>query len=101
MIVTLKGQHKTGRVWINGELLDPKPSQELLESLPRGFNWGYGGSGPAQLALAVLLKFTDRRTAVENYQLFKWEIIAQLEQDADFEIDVNLNPWIQRRETIA
>jgi hypothetical protein len=60
------------------------------------FAWGYGGSGPAQLALAVLLKFTDSRTARENYQDFKWEIISQLDQ-ADFEVEININPWLEPR----
>ena len=45
---------------------------------PSGFNWGYGGSGPAQLALAILLRATDHETAVAYYQAFKWDVIAKL-----------------------
>lgn len=41
---------------------------------------GYGGSGPAQLALAVLLRFTDRDTARRYYRVFKWDCIATLPQ---------------------
>ena len=39
----------------NGEVLDPKPSQKIWNYSPTGFEWGYGGSGPSQLALALSL----------------------------------------------
>jgi len=35
--------------------LDPRPSLQLRKHSPDGFEWSYGGSGPAQLALAILL----------------------------------------------
>lgn len=42
--------------------LDPK--LKLVNHSPTGFSWGYGGSGPAQLALAILAdhfgRFPDR-----------------------------------------
>jgi hypothetical protein len=96
MTILLSGEWETRKVWLAGQPLDPKASQEVWNHSPDGFAWGYGGSGPAQLALAVLLKFTDKQTAIENYQDFKWEIIAQLEQK-DFEVEINLNPWLEPR----
>jgi len=39
--------------------LTPERSLELADHSPSGFEWGYGGSGPAQLALALLLDYTD------------------------------------------
>lgn len=57
--------------------LYPGPSQKLFNHSPDGFQWGYGGSGPAQLALALLLDATsDPETALANYQTFKWEKVA-------------------------
>lgn len=57
--------------------LSPEPSQELYNHSPDGFQWGYGGSGPAQLALALLLDATnDRETSLAFYQAFKWERVA-------------------------
>ena len=44
---------------------------------------GQRGSGAAQLALAPLLRATDRASAVAHYPAFRWEIIARLPQ-ADF-----------------
>lgn len=40
--------------------------------------WGYGGSGPAQTALAIMLECTDQDEAEACYQTFKWERIAHL-----------------------
>jgi hypothetical protein len=66
----------------NGEPLLPGPSQKLINHSPDGFNWGYGGSGPAQLALGLLLDVTHNPSlAMEKYQHFKFEIIAGLNID--------------------
>lgn len=43
------------------------PRRDLHNHSPTGFNWGYGGSGPAQAALAILamyLRDTARHEAV-------------------------------------
>lgn len=59
------------------ELL-PKPSQKLWNHSPTGFSWGYGGSGPAQLALALLLDATgDTQLAIAFHQPFKWAKVAK------------------------
>lgn len=61
------------------EPLSPVPSQKLYDHSPNGFNWNYQGSGPAQLALALLLDVTgDKDLALRLYQPFKREIIARL-----------------------
>lgn len=62
----------------NGKPLSPKASLKIYPHSPDGFNWGYGGSGPAQLALALLFNATgDRRLALDNYQAFKWTFVGQ------------------------
>jgi len=71
--------HFQVRVTVNGHVLDPRPSQQLINHSPDGFNWGYGGSGPSQLALAILLDhFHDPILARKYYQDFKWELISKL-----------------------
>lgn len=61
------------------EFLDPAPSCEIVNHSPTGFNWGYGGSGPAQLALALLLDATgDKARAGRFYQTFKWEQVSRM-----------------------
>jgi hypothetical protein len=62
------------------ERLTPERSLELLNHSPSGFEWGYGGSGQAQLALALLLDYTgDEAFALDHYQEFKTEIVCQLD----------------------
>jgi hypothetical protein len=64
---------------------------------PDGFEFGYGGSGPAQLALAILLAagLSDDRAA-RLHQKFKWEFIARLPQGDGFVLDVDVNGWSAR-----
>ncbi len=57
--------------------LSPGPSQNLYNHSPDGFQWGYGGSGPAQLAMALLMDATtDPDMALAFYQRFKWDKVA-------------------------
>ncbi len=92
----IKGIIATREVTIDSKKLNPVRSQKVYNHSPDGFNWGYGGSGPAQLALAILLKFTDKDTALRLHQEFKWDIIAKLPQK-DFEINIDIKKWIKAR----
>ena len=57
--------------------LDPGPSQKLYNHSPDGFQWGYGGSGPSQLALALLFDVTgDGYLSVRLHQPFKRRFVA-------------------------
>ena len=52
---------------------------DLYNHSPTGFEWGYGGSGPAQLALAILADvLEDDDRAVQLHQQFKWRAIASI-----------------------
>lgn len=76
-------------VLIDGLILQPGPSQKLYNHSPDGFEWGYGGSGPAQLALAILYDFTgDRDLALKNYQDFKQCFIANARREG-FQINAS------------
>ena len=67
--------------------LSPSPNRRILGILPlhlevfnhspTGFEWGYGGSGPAQLALALVMDATgDKALALRHYQDFKFRFVA-------------------------
>lgn len=71
-----------------------EPSLKVCNHSPTGFEWGYSGSGPAQLALAILLDALafikpdeDRLLQVvvarRNYQRFK----------STFVLHFNKNEW--------
>jgi hypothetical protein len=81
-------------VFLNGTLLFPFNSQQVYNHSPDGFNWGYSGSGPAQLALAILLECTDKQKAIYNYQNFKREHIAALPQGENFFVKIDITKYI-------
>jgi hypothetical protein len=83
-------------VTVNGRPLDPRASWKIVNHSPTGFEWGYSGSGPAQLALALVLDASGNRERAERaYQWWKslrvscwlkdgWEITAgQILADLD------------------
>ncbi len=78
---TLHGIADTREVFLNGEPLMPGRSIKVMNHSPDGFNWGYGGSGPAQLALAIMLELVGHGN---GYQDFKWSVISYLPQNKDF-----------------
>ncbi len=55
------------------------PRNDLRNHSPTGVEWGYTGSGPSQLALALAVEVTgsDYR-ALDVYQRLKFEFIASL-----------------------
>lgn len=72
------GNWSSRRVWIGPKELLPNTSRKVCNHSDE-FNWSYGGSGPAQLALAILLDVThDQSFSIAYYQRFKWQVIAKL-----------------------
>lgn len=68
-------------VTVNGAPLNPR--HDLYDHSPTGFEWGYPGSGPAQLALAILADhLADDEAALANHQEFKFAVIATLPEGA-------------------
>lgn len=104
--MNIKGEFATRRVWVDGKEMDPGEGRKIHDHSPDGFNWGYGGSGPAQLALTLVIetaKFIPRgdghlpiMKAVPYYQDFKWEYVAQWPQ-SDFEVDIDAVGWLLRK----
>lgn len=69
------------QTWLDGEVFSPLRSLKIRNHSPDGFAWSYFGSGPAQLALAVLLEETNEERAQDLYQEFKSKVIANLPQE--------------------
>ena len=88
---------ENGRLLVtkDGETFSPAKSQKFWNHGSE-FNWGYGGSGPAQLALAILLEETDEATAMRLHQRFKWQVIAALNQNEGWELTSDrIQKWIE------
>lgn len=90
--------------------VDGKPLKHIVYHSPTGFNWGYGGSGPADLALSILADcFSSPRPTLNVvtkkwYQIFKREIVASWEGEWWMITEDEIREWlvnklkIQRRE---
>ena len=83
-------------VTVDGEPLDLR--YDLLSASPTGFEWNYRGSGPAQLAMAVLAHAHNDEFACEHYQRFKREVVANLPEDRWTLRASELDAW--RREVV-
>ena len=93
----IDGFWRTRDVLVDGRPLQPEPSQRLWNHSPEGFNWGYGGSGPAQLALALLLQAgLEPDRAVALHQSFKCDHVATWPQD-DIVVDIDIVAWVARQ----
>jgi hypothetical protein len=94
-MIHLKCRFATGTVWLDGKMLPLSPSLALINHSPDGFMWGYGGSGPAQLALAILYEITgNAEFSKAMHHHFKEDFIATLPQ-ADIDMVFDLAGWIQ------
>ena len=93
----IEGHWSTGEVYLAGGRLNPGESLAVVPHSPDGFGWGDGGSGAAQLALAILLRATDRATALAQYEAFKREVIATLPR-GDFSLRLaSVHEWLAAR----
>lgn len=80
-------------VTADGRTLDLR--HDLRNHSPDGAEWGYGGSGPAQLALALLADATgDDELAQRQYQRFKREVVAGFERDRFLITQAEIRCWI-------
>jgi len=93
----INGNWQTREVSIDGQPLSPKRSQKVRNHSPDGFMWSYGGSGPAQLALAILLMATSKEEASKYYQDFKFDVISRLPKN-DFKLNSKeVYDWLWER----
>jgi hypothetical protein len=85
------------QVTIDGRPQSPARSQQVWNHSPDGFSWGYGGSGPAQLALAILLEAgLSGRRAVAFHQRFKQQYLVALTMDQAFTLEVDVEAWVRQ-----
>ena len=85
--VTYTGAHPSGAAGLSEVYrIDPDGTRtaiawrlDLVHHSPSGLSWGYGGSGPAQCALAILADFlvNNDELAVRLHQDFKQRFVAR------------------------
>jgi len=61
------------------------------------FNWGYGGSGPADLARSIIADVTgDENPHPAIYQPFKWEFVSSWGDRWEISLD-EIRAWLEKR----
>jgi hypothetical protein len=82
----------------DGRKIDPR--LDLLNHSPTGFEWGYGGSGPAQTALAILADYlvNNEQLAIGLHQKFKWDFIANAAHKGFTITEREIRGWLFERE---
>lgn len=75
--------------------LDPR--NDLMNHSPTGLECGYAGSGPAQLAFAILADHLDDDGQADALsQRFKTDVISQLPRDRAWSIDdAHIERWLE------
>lgn len=98
-VTVLKRERPADKTLNRESMLRPERSQAVRNHSPDGFEFGYGGSGPAQLALAILLDFTDSvPRALAHYQDFKFAFIAKLQHPGGEITAAAINDWLAKKE---
>lgn len=74
-------------------------SHQWIAHSPTGLEFGYGGSGPADLALNILLKFgLSRSRAWALHQDFKWKFVAAMPRAGGTIPRKDIEDWISERQ---
>ena len=63
---------------------------------PTGFNWGYLGSGPSDLACSILWDFLGKEPGRELYMSFKGRFVAEMGDEWEVDSD-DIKEWIIER----
>ena len=77
----------------------------VIQHSPTGLEWGYGGSGPMDLATSILLHWLGHRRISPDLmihsvpvsvlcQRFKWDVVAKLQSDRWKLTDNQLSQWL-------
>lgn len=80
--------------------------RRIMKHSRDGFNWGYGGSGPADLALNILFDYLIRThckgarcMAMDLYQSFKRDFIAHQGKELSITGD-DIEKWLGGTQTL-
>ena len=80
----------------NGDIFVNIP-HTIVRHSPDGFEWGYRGSGPSDLALNILILFTDQCTADRLYQEFKLDFISSMPKQGGMIKSSTIQEWLGKR----
>jgi hypothetical protein len=72
-------------------------AHRFVHHSPTGFAWGYGGSGPSDLALNILAEFVPPPEAYRLHQQFKWDVVARIPWEGTTIPAEDVRRWIEEQ----
>lgn len=94
--------HKTllGHRYVTLNELELSPRFELFNHARDGFDWGYMGSGPLQLAFCILYEMRGEEFAKTYKTEFAKDVIKNLPSKNWILESTDINPWIKTQEPL-
>ncbi len=98
-----RGQRHAGEatVLVTGADGHQRPLDHHVRHSPGGLEWGYGGSGPADLARSILADRIGWPPPPRVYQQFKREVVAGLPRDGFELAAARVDAWLDRHYPLA
>ena len=100
----IHGSRRAGEthVWLSDESGRAEALPHHVRHSPSGFEWNYGGSGPADLARSILIALTGNSAFADScYQEFKRDVVAGLDLEGwTLSVD-RVHAWVDARDGLA
>ena len=80
----------------DGKVLRTYALRHVVRHSPDEFQWGYAGSGPADLARSILIDLVGKDEADGHYQDFKAAFIAPVKGDLSID-ESSVRTWLEER----
>jgi hypothetical protein len=78
-----------------------RPLIHRMQHSPTGLEWGYGGSGPADLARSILWDHLNYEPEGGLYQDFKWAFVARWQGNTWELTSQEIDAWLAARDVEA
>ena len=77
------------------------PLRHVVRHSPTGIEWGYGGSGPRDLALSVLTAVAGAEAAEQHYRALVAEVITRVPRAGGLLRGERAHAWLARQEAAS
>jgi len=96
--IRTKGLRSGVMISVGTSMTDIHGLRHIVRHSPTGMEWGYAGSGPADLALSILVDVFGRAELADLYYMeFKFEYVAAWLDDEWVVTSNEIDEWLRRK----
>jgi hypothetical protein len=88
----IRYHNQPSKVWLDGKFLNLQSSLKHANHSPTGFEWGYGGSGPTQLAFEICRQLYGLEIAGKAKAGFRHRFLEAIAED-NFDLELDLRDF--------